>query len=88
MIKICSWIRPNTNIEDSFYYDDQSSLVLIYRNGEAPSQESIDKLAVRNTSDAGYNAPWMLESLQRKNYDRLMPNMQKAYDFLNATLGV
>lgn len=86
METICTWRHEGR--EDSFVFaDGEPAKVLIYRAGNAPSDEDIALLDVRIYTDAGFNAAWMRAKLALKNYDKLMPNMQAAYDFLNARLG-
>ena len=91
--KITEWQTDHDGMRrtDAFYFvaeaGESPAKVIVYRSGEAPGAEAVAELDARNWTPAGYNAAWMRDCLSRKNYDRLMPNMKAAYDFLNARLG-
>lgn len=86
MEKITEW-RWNGQTDAFWYADGDTPKVLVYRNDSPPSDDQVALLDSRYWTEAGYNAAWMLQSLRSKVYDKLMPNMRAAYDFLNARLG-
>jgi hypothetical protein len=77
MEKICDWLwKPSAQEArrcDSFWWNADDGRVYIKR-GEVVSGEY-------------YSGAWMLEKLGLKEYGQLMPNMKKAFDFLNSRIG-
>lgn len=95
MEKICSWLwRPEPNAsqrEDAFHWvpaeGDAPDMVVIGRGDAMPTAEDIAALSTQNQTVHGFNAAWMYEMLSRKEYEKLMPNMKNALDFLRIKLG-